>query len=166
MELDSLFEDSVIARRHNGYVLLFNREQGSWIKLSEKLYNNVCWYFQNNEKIDDRYNALLDELNNKQMLKAANRNKKLENVAVMLKNRCNLSCKHCCASQIMSEKDISFDIVRKVVELNPHQICITGGEPLLYKNIEEVLKFIKKHYNGKLLLATNGLLVNKYIDNK
>ena len=64
----------------------------------------------------------------------------------------------------MSEKDISFDIVRKVVELNPHQICITGGEPLLYKNIEEVLKFIKKHYNGKLLLATNGLLVNKYID--
>ena len=98
------------------------------------------------------------------MLKAANRNKKLENVAVMLTNRCNLSCKHCCASQIMSEKDISFDIVRKVVELNPHQICITGGEPLLYKNIEEVLKFIKKHYNGKLLLATNGLLVNKYID--
>lgn len=164
MELDSLFEDSVIARRHNGYILLFNREEGSWIKLSEKLYNNVCWYFQNNEKIDDRYNALLDELNNKQMLKAANRNKKLENVAVMLTNRCNLSCKHCCASQIISEKDISFDIVRKVVELNPHQICITGGEPLLYKNIEEVLKFIKKHYNGKLLLATNGLLVNKYID--
>lgn len=76
MELDSLFEDSVIARRHNGYILLFNREEGSWIKLSEKLYNNVCWYFQNNEKIDDRYNALLDELNNKQMLKAANRNKK------------------------------------------------------------------------------------------
>ena len=53
MELDSLFEDSVIARRHNGYILLFNREEGSWIKLSEKLYNNVCWYFQNNEKIDD-----------------------------------------------------------------------------------------------------------------
>ncbi len=97
------------------------------------------------------------------MLKAANRNKKLENVAVMLTNRCNLSCKHCCASQIMSEKDISFDIVRKVVELNPHQICITGGEPLLYKNIEEVLKFIKKHYNGKLLLATNGLLVNNIL---
>ena len=58
------------------------------------------------------------------MLKAANRNKKLENVAVMLTNRCNLSCKHCCASQNIKKKDISFDIVRKVVELNPPVIHI------------------------------------------
>lgn len=164
MELNNLFEDSVISRKHNGYVLLFNREEGSWIKLSEKLYNNICWYFQNNEKIDARYNGLLNELKNKQILKDNNRNKKLENVAVMVTNKCNLSCKHCCASQIMAKKDISFDIIKKVVELNPRQICITGGEPLLYENIEDVLRFIRKRYNGKLLLATNGILVNKYID--
>lgn len=82
----------------------------------------------------------------------------------MLTNRCNLSCKHCCATQVMSKKDISFDILGKVIELNPLQIALSGGEPLLHNQIEDILKFIRKQYTGQIELDTNGTLVNKYLD--
>lgn len=101
---------------------------------------------------------------NKCNILANKKQKRLENVTVMLTDKCNLACKHCCASELSSSRDISFSILGKIIELEPMQITVTGGEPLLHKNIEEILCFLRTEYEGTLVLSTNGTLVEDYLD--
>ena len=77
---------------------------------------------------------------------AHKKQKRLENVTVMLTDKCNLACKHYCASELSLSRDISFSVLRKIIELEPMQITVTGGEPLLHKNIEEILCFLRTEY--------------------
>lgn len=158
------FDEAVAVRKYNHHVALINREEGTWICVSEGVYHNLCWHIKNNKEFDTKYNNLIQTLKDNSMLRDNEKNRKLECVTVMLTNRCNLSCKHCCATQVMSKKDISFDILGKVIELNPLQIIVSGGEPLLHNQIGDVLKFIRKQYTGQVELDTNGTLVNTYLD--
>ena len=161
--MDKEFEEAVAVRKYNDHIALINREEGTWICISEAVYHSLCWHIGNNIEFDSKYDNLIGLFNENSIL-TAKENKRVECVSVMLTNRCNLSCKHCCATQVMSKKDISFDILGKVIELNPLQIALSGGEPLLHNQIEDILKFIRKQYTGQIELDTNGTLVNKYLD--
>lgn len=162
--MSNVFDKTVAVRKYNEQVALINREEGTWICLSENVYNNLCWYIINDREPDTKYDNLIHTLKEHSILKSNGKNKRLECVTVMLTNKCNLSCKHCCATQVTTQKDISFDVLENVIKLNPMQIAVTGGEPLLNHQIEDVLKFIRKRYAGKIELDTNGILVNKYLD--
>ena len=91
--------------------------------------------------------------------------------------KCNLNCKHCGAyvpylkntlersnDEIMKGVERFFKIVDKV-EL----FTVTGGEPLLYKDLPDLLERILLNYSDrfvKLQIITNGTLVpsDKLID--
>lgn len=76
--------------------------------------------------------------------------------------RCNLKCLHCCESEQMPDNSlekIKF-MVDKLSSSGLKKICITGGEPLLRKDLVEILKhmYSKKIY---VTLSTNGLILDK-----
>src|SRR3989338_10954895 len=79
--------------------------------------------------------------------------------------RCNLGCAHCCisATNSHSSNDITLDDAKKVVdEFSQNDVTsvyISGGEPLLWKPVYDLLS----HIDGKGIftsLATNGMCID------
>ena len=90
---------------------------------------------------------------------------KLETVDMVITNRCNLQCTHCCASAETAAGDDPLsteewlEIIDKVLEANPKEITITGGEPMLREDFWIITSYIRERYQGKIGLMTNGLLI-------
>ncbi len=76
--------------------------------------------------------------------------------------RCNLSCSYCYRGSD-SSKDISdtSKLMDNIAEINPHYINLSGGEPLLFKDLFDFAANIKR-FCKKLLLTTNGTLVEDF----
>ena len=93
------------------------------------------------------------------------------NIVLMLINRCNLNCEYCGATRdgLFKEKkmeiDINFieNIFSKPIIGNSLLVSLLGGEPLLCKDIVEIVSFLSK--NGHLSnLFTNGILLRDKIE--
>ena len=61
--------------------------------------------------------------------------------------RCNLNCAHCGAVKEKYEKELTTDEIKKLVDqlakMKVRFFAATGGEPLLRKDILEVMKYAK-----------------------
>jgi 7-carboxy-7-deazaguanine synthase len=81
---------------------------------------------------------------------------------------CNLRCSYCdTAYAYYSKKEMNLEeIISKINKYNCNYIYITGGEPLLQKNINELINIlIKKGY--KIGIETNGSIdIKKISENK
>jgi MoaA/NifB/PqqE/SkfB family radical SAM enzyme len=81
--------------------------------------------------------------------------------------RCNLKCAHCitgCGSDFPGElsADQAFLAIDKMAESGCKRVFITGGEPLVRKDIFAILDACKSK-GMELGLLTNGFTVNRYI---
>ena len=79
---------------------------------------------------------------------------------------CNCNCRHCDLGGIIKdEKQIKpGDYARLTRLLNPAVVQISGGEPLLRKDIVAIVKAIKQSKGiPYLILVTNGALLNEDI---
>ena len=85
-------------------------------------------------------------------------------ITVMITNRCNLKCKHCCANDI-SWINVSYEKLKQtldeIIEISPLEIIITGGEPMMYQYFFEIMRYIRSNYTGLVRLSTNGTLINE-----
>jgi len=76
-------------------------------------------------------------------------------------NRCNLSCLHC---RGMAKKELNSSIVLKVAEeipsLKPGWIIIEGGEPLLRRELFEIIEVMHRN-KIRIYLISNGMLFNE-----
>ena len=92
-------------------------------------------------------------------------NYRIQKIDFAVTDYCNLACTHCCFSAKRKQNNkietIDMDIVKKIARMNPMQISITGGEPLLVSNILEIIEYFKKNIDGSLTIATNGTQINK-----
>ena len=84
--------------------------------------------------------------------------------------KCNLQCIHCyLPTNCRTKKDLSTDVIKKTIknisELGGLYIVFTGGEPLLRKDIFELIEYAKK-LNFAVLLFTNGTLINDIVAKK
>ena len=81
-------------------------------------------------------------------------------------HRCNLSCAGCDRIRPASGRmppDLSLDeCLKAVVESNAPVVTVTGGEPLLYEDLKELISELirLKRY---IYLCTNGLLADSFI---
>lgn len=90
---------------------------------------------------------------------------------ISVTDRCNFRCKYCMPqhnfkmlshSDILSYEDIIF-VVKTLTEVGIEKIRITGGEPLVRKNINYLFERLGELKNIKdLTLTTNGSLLKKY----
>ena len=80
---------------------------------------------------------------------------------------CNLKCVYCYAEAEMVNKDIQFDteetyrIIDSFTNDNVAEVVITGGEPLLRKDLFQLVDYIKLQKNKKVSILTNGILINE-----
>ena len=76
---------------------------------------------------------------------------------------CNCNCRHCdLGGVIRDEKQITPEEYRDLTQrLKPLAAQISGGEPLLRKDIAAIVKAIKKAGVRYAILVTNGVLLNE-----
>ena len=76
-------------------------------------------------------------------------------------NRCNLNCLHCrgMADEELEEKTI-LKVAEEIAPLKPRWIIIEGGEPLLRRELLEIIEIIFKN-KIKVYLISNGMLFNE-----
>ena len=85
-------------------------------------------------------------------------------------NRCNLNCAHCLFSEFLNnnlEMDSKFliKIIDELNSLGTNVFVFTGGEPLIYPDLDKVLKYIlEKSENNKIAILTNGLFIEKFYE--
>ena len=82
---------------------------------------------------------------------------------IKVTNRCNLRCSYCYADSGEGEaNELTIEEIENLlIELKPknyNKIVITGGDPLMRKDIVEILKTCKKY--GKVQILTNGTIGN------
>jgi radical SAM protein with 4Fe4S-binding SPASM domain len=78
--------------------------------------------------------------------------------------RCNLNCLHCGATKEKYEKELSTkqikDLINQLSDMKVRFFAATGGEPLLRKDILEVMDYASKK-GLKTGLATNGFFIDE-----
>lgn len=79
---------------------------------------------------------------------------------IFLTNKCNLNCVYCFKDKRKREPELSSII--KQIKRARKKILLKGGEPLLRKDLLDILKFAKSR-GLKIGLETNGILLNKKI---
>jgi radical SAM protein with 4Fe4S-binding SPASM domain len=87
----------------------------------------------------------------------------VKSVFIHLTDKCNLHCKHCYAQNIASDcKELSDHelqaFLKKFYSEGGCAITMSGGEPLLRKNIREIFQLSSA---AEIRLLTNGTLINE-----
>ena len=89
-------------------------------------------------------------------------------ITLYVTNRCNLHCPMCLNANYRNNNQVSNEInintIKKILpELIKYKplVCITGGEPLLNKNLFSIISLLSKN---KIItsMTTNGFLLEKY----
>ncbi len=98
-------------------------------------------------------------------------NREINYLRISVTDRCNLRCQYCmpeCGIDLISHKDVlSFeeiiDFVRVAVSLGIDKIRLTGGEPLVRRNIVDLVRMIADVKGiSDFSMTTNGTLVSKF----
>ena len=90
-------------------------------------------------------------------------------VSFEITHSCTCNCVHCDRGGKTIEQDLlePADYTGLVSSLRPSVVQVSGGEPLLREDVEDIVKAIKKRPNGlpHVILVTNGSLLNegKYV---
>ncbi len=90
----------------------------------------------------------------------------IDYLRISLTDKCNLSCIYCKGSE-KHKKELSVSEIEKIVKgfafCGIKKVRLTGGEPLLRRDIAEIIRSLKK-IDGieKIVLTTNGILLKAY----
>lgn len=94
---------------------------------------------------------------------------KIKQCTITLTRNCNLRCFFCYAKKTsyIPNEFIAFDDVKQIIDFCEQAklkyVVLTGGEPTLYPQIKDVIKYIKnKKHKMLATIATNGLCLNDY----
>ncbi|MEG2789674.1 MAG: radical SAM protein, partial [Romboutsia sp.] len=162
-------------------VILGCEDSKNWIKISSESFNILNKVLEMNlshseilgcfelEKDKKYFDELVNKLYEAKILINTNdiTRRNISSVYFILTNRCNLSCTHCCADalDLNSVDDLNtysiFKIIDKVAALNPENIVISGGEPLVRDDIWEIMEYMKERFSSNIEIMTNGLLINE-----
>ena len=98
-------------------------------------------------------------------------NRPLRDLRISVTDRCNFRCTYCMPKEIFSRdfkflgRDLllSFEEIERLVrlskELGVHKVRITGGEPLLRRDLEHLIASLKALGDLELTMTTNGALL-------
>lgn len=102
-------------------------------------------------------------------------NRKLQDLRISVTDKCNFRCRYCMPEELYGEafeflkKDqvLSFEEIIRLskifVSLGVNKIRITGGEPLVRKNVSHLIKSLSEiDENLDIAMTTNGYLLSKY----
>lgn len=161
-------------------IILANRISGEWMRMSREVYEVIQEIIKSGEKIEELENSFeekedyifvkntIQTLEDCGILCESDEEKRLDNkiVSIQMTNRCNLRCKHCCVSagDKVIEELTTLQMkwaLDTVIEWNPLNIMLSGGEPMIRDDFFELLEYLDQRYSGNIILSTNALLINE-----
>lgn len=166
---------------HENQVIVANSSNGLWLRFSQECYQILNEIIERNIKEDDLHsyfvrqedyqyiNKLIKNLKKMNVLTNCDSSKLQNHVSSIcweVTGRCNLSCMHCSVSAENNKKLEVFDteqclhIAQEIVGCTPEDIIISGGEPLIREDFNEILAYLKLNSNAKITLMTNATLIN------
>ena len=95
----------------------------------------------------------------------------LRDLRISVTDRCNFRCTYCMPKEIFSrdfeflgrDQLLTFEEIERLVrlskELGVHKVRITGGEPLLRRDLEHLIAALKALGDLELTMTTNGALL-------
>jgi SynChlorMet cassette radical SAM/SPASM protein ScmF len=92
----------------------------------------------------------------------------LSSLYLYITDKCNLACQHCWVTPTVTDELVEGDIgveeykgfIEQAVPLGLSGVKITGGEPLLWKGLPELLEFLRSKGLG-VSIETNGTLIDE-----
>lgn len=98
-----------------------------------------------------------------------NRQFHVKNLYIELTSKCNLYCKHCYNSSGNVLHELPFHIIERIItdgkKMGLDFVSLSGGEPLLHKNIWDILDLLDRE-NIFFLLISNGTCINDQVIDK
>lgn len=89
----------------------------------------------------------------------------LRYLELQITDRCNLKCRHCYIGK-PENSELSVDVIKLILDefevMQGLRLLITGGEPLIHRQFDEINTLLLE-YSFRKILFTNGLLLNKGI---
>lgn len=128
----------------------------------EKSQNDIL------EKLQSLEIVMQNKKHRKVLIRQYNKECGLDVIQLEITKRCNFNCSHCYLGEKESYNDMDTEKIFKIVDeasaLGVQEFNITGGEPLLHKDIKKILKYIEQR-GMATRLYTNGFLLNdEFID--
>lgn len=172
---------SIMENEEKHRVILFNTFSGRNIKMTRQCYDVIQLLVKEkmtraeflealyDDEDRDYFNKLIDALIELKILVDSSVKEvyQVNSVAIEVTHRCNLACKHCCvaAGSINEEEYLSTEEMKRVISnvlcFDPQALIISGGEPLVRKDIWELISYIREKSDCHLILMSNGLLINE-----
>lgn len=177
----------VICNTEKEKAVLANIDNGEWILIPLSCWRVIQQMDENNISPEEMYaNAfdyedelylrdIIEKLLAHEFLVSGDKVSKtftydIRKISINLTYRCNLKCKHCCVdakhvSEFTEEDELNTELVKRVFDkaivLNPEQIVISGGEPMVRSDFIELLQYLRLRFKNRISLSTNGLLINE-----
>ena len=156
-----------------GRLICFNPLNGSVIELDKKEFEMIKKDKSNLDKNEQKIQKKITRCLEKGPIKPEGN--RIFNFQWHITDVCNLRCNHCYMTTYKDNglkfyklKKIARDCINssKLLGYTP-EFSITGGEPLLSKNVFKLIKFIKeKCPSSQVSILTNGTLINDKIIEK
>lgn len=85
-------------------------------------------------------------------------------IIMQITERCNMFCKHCFVSSSSKGNDLSYESIKEIIlpqllKSMVSKVTLTGGEPLVHPDINEILKLLVQS-GIAVAVCTNGLAIN------
>lgn len=157
----------VVNPKTGAYITLFNENQISIYNSLKVGINLATLTEQYDGESEDLSYVLATYFDSK--LSDNNENVKFEPVSnslfIYLTDKCNLSCPHCYRNNsTLATNELSLeqwlDLIDEFKFLGGKKITISGGEPLLHKNLDVIIKHIKERGMSVTILS-NGTFWDK-----
>lgn len=180
------FPPKLITKFINGYYIIIAQDNPNWIVLDSdevEMFDLLKKYtikeclirYKNEFKKSEEFCinkmiSLLSKIENSDFYEDAILNKEEpmelieKRIHINLTNNCNMRCDHCFVSAgIVERKSLDYyKLIEKVKEIQSinglTEVVLSGGEPLVYEHIYELLNELSDNY---IVLFTNGTLINQ-----
>lgn len=171
-------EKNIVEVKRENDVYIFNLENGRKLKTNLNYYtflqDNFASLINNFRDWEGKLTKIqMQNLENLiKAMKQANliyqdkAKENLNSVVILTTNNCNLRCRHCInESGLKNCNELSttelLRVVEGVEELKADKLTLSGGEFLIRDNALAELQMIRNIFSGKIILATNSLLINE-----
>lgn len=160
-------------------IIVINGDSGVWGEINANMLDKVNYcinnkivpleYVESIENLQDRQqlSEIFDALIEEEMLVKSEEKHQIDikDVEFKMTNKCNLKCIHCGeASDIHNENILSTEDIKNILDnifkLNINKLYLTGGEPLIRKDIKIILNYIADNFKGEVNLLTNGTFID------
>lgn len=164
---------------------LFNIETGKKYNLSKKQFELLILCNGSMTRIDlakksgihfKDFNMFLNKLKNIRAIEYSDKSerkkfvyitkgKQLKEIQWEITNLCNLNCLHCYqAKYLRKERDLDLkkceSIIKDMAALGVEKISLSGGEPLIRKDLFDILMLLQKEDIKVQAIFTNGILIS------